>query len=565
DISKKKYDQELITHLAYHDSLTELPNRRYFNDHLTFQLNNARQSNRTLAMMYVDVDHFKYINDSLGHIIGDRMLKEIAARLVECVRNGGFVARVGGDEFNILLPDIDRKNASLIGENILEVYKKPFNIDNYELFITTSIGISIFPYDGEDAQALMRNADAALYRAKEQGKNSYKVFHSGMNIQSYKTFIMQNDLRKAIEREELALVYQPRIDIETGVLSSAEALLRWHHPSWGTIAPKEFIPLAEDSGQIVEIGEWVLRSVCRQNKAWQEAGFLPIPISINFSPQQFLQKDLVDRMKQILTETNFRPMLLEIEITESAILSNKEIITNSLNQFRKMGIGISIDDFGTGYSSLSHLMRIPVDTLKIDRSFVQDIANDSSNSQMLISTIISVAHILRMSVVAKGVETEEQLNILRKYKCQEVQGFLFSPPVSPAEFETFLINRHSMSHNRNGIIYLNDKKVKVRAAIQAGDDGNESSEADPSQKILTAALNRTKKLYSISSREMDVFKLLVNGMSNKEISDELFISEHTVKNHITHIFQKLAVSDRLQAMAKVYQTCIAEGDNLRVK
>lgn len=562
DITKKKHYQEKIKYMAYHDTLTNLPNRRLYNDQLTLKLNNARQSNQPLGMMYLDMDRFKYINDSLGHIIGDRMLQEIAKRLSECVRDEDFLARVGGDEFNILLPDTDRESTLEIAETILEVFKKPFYMDNYELFITTCIGISIFPFDGEDAQVLMRNADAALYRAKEQGKNRYKVFHSGMNIQSYKTFIMQNDLRKAIERDEFALVYQPRINIESGQVKGAEALLRWKHPSWGTISPTEFIPLAEESGQIIEIGDWVLRAACKQNKTWQEAGYTPIPISVNFSAQQFLQKDLVDNIQQILSETKVCPNLLEIEITESVILGNETIILNTLNQLRNMGIYISIDDFGTGYSSLSYLKRFPVNTLKIDRSFIRDISNDITKSHSLISTIISLAHGLNMSVVAEGVETEEQLNILRKYNCEEVQGYLYSPPVSPDEFEAFLINGQPKAPNRKGIIYLDNKKVISNSEVTTIDHLNES-EIGPSQKILVAALNRTKELYSISSREMDVFRLLVNGLGNKEISDELFISEHTVKNHITRIFQKLSVSDRLQAMAKVYQTCIEEGENLR--
>jgi diguanylate cyclase (GGDEF)-like protein/PAS domain S-box-containing protein len=564
EMSNQKHYQEKISHMAYYDSLTDLPNRRSFNNQLILMLDNAKQSNQPLAIMYIDMDRFKYINDSLGHIIGDRVLQEIAERASGCVREEDFVARVGGDEFNILLENTDRESALVITERLLEVYKKPFYIDTNELFVTACIGICIFPYDGDEAQVLMRNADAALFRAKEQGKNRYKVFHSGMNIQSYRTFIMQNDLRKAIEREELTLVYQPRIDIESGEIKGTEALLRWNHQSWGTILPLEFIPLAEETGQIIEIGDWVLKSACKQNKAWQEAGFAPISISVNFSAQQFLQKDLVDNIKSILSETGMNPKLLEIEITELIILGNEVIITQTLTQLRKIGISISIDNFGTGYSSLSYLKHLPVNTLKIDRSFIQDLSNDFPNTTSLLSTIISLAHSLKMSVVAKGVETEEQLAILKRYKCQEAQGYLYSPPVSPTDFEGFLLkSAPKVSSNRKGVLYLDNKKVTLKAEMTSVEQTNEA-ETDPSRKVLVAALNRTKELYSISSREMDVFQLLVNGLSNKEISDELFISEHTVKNHFTHIFQKLAVSDRLQAMAKVYQSCI-EGDNLRAK
>ena len=350
-----------------------------------------------------------------------------------------LLARIGGDEFNILLPDTNRETALELAEEILEVFKKPFYIDNYELFITTSIGISIFPFDGEDPQVLMKNADAALYRAKEQGKNQYKVFHSGMNLQSYRSFILQNDLRKAIDHNELALVYQPRIDIESGEVSGAEALLRWNHPNWGTISPIEFIPIAEESGQIVDIGNWVFRTACRQSKDWQDAGYDPIKISVNFSAQQFLQKDLVDNIEQILDETKVNTKLIEIEITETVILGNEEVITKTLNQLRNMGISISIDDFGTGYSSLSYLKRFPVNTLKIDRSFISDLSNETSgSSNALITAIISIAHSLNMTVVAEGVETKEQMNFLKNSNCQEVQGYLYSPPILPKEFEEFL-------------------------------------------------------------------------------------------------------------------------------
>ncbi len=561
DITKKVEDQKKITHMAYHDSLTNLPNRRLFNEQLTLKLNEARESIQPLVIMYVDMDRFKYINDSLGHLMGDRLLQEIATRLTGSVRKQDLVARVGGDEFTILLPETDRERALEIADEIFGAFKKPFYIDNYELFLTTCIGISTFPYDGEDPQILVRNADAALYRAKEQGKNQYKVFHSGMNIQSYRSFIMQNDLRKAIERDELGLVYQPKIEIETGLVKGAEALLRWNHPNWGTISPAEFIPLAEETGQIVEIGDWVLRSACEQSKAWKDAGYTAIPISVNFSAQQFLQKDLIENIEQILKETEVSPALLEIEITESVLLANGEMTLQTINKLKKMGIKISIDDFGTGYSSLSYLNRIPLDTLKIDRSFIKEIFSESPKSKSLISAIIQLGHGLNMTVVAEGVETEEQLKFLKDHYCQEAQGYLFSPPVPSKDFEVFL---NKESSHRKGIVYLNNKVVRTTSNEAAV---NEMSvpKVEPSQLILGAALERTKNIYSISSREMDVFKLLVNGLSNKEISDQLFISEHTVKNHITRIFQKLAVSDRLQAMAKVYQACIEEGDHQHIK
>ncbi|MEW9671355.1 EAL domain-containing protein [Ammoniphilus sp. 3BR4] len=551
DVTKKKQYEEMITHMAYHDGLTDLPNRRLFNDELSQRLHQAKQKNQPLAMMYLDMDRFKYINDSLGHITGDKMLQEIAVRLASCMREGDLVARVGGDEFNVILPDTDRENALEIAEHVLDAFKRPFYIDAYELYVTTSIGISVFPYDGEDAPVLTKNADAALYRAKEQGKNQYNVYHSGMNIQSYRTFIMQNELRKAIEREEFVLVYQPRVEMDSGQIRSAEALLRWNHPSWGMVLPSEFIPLAEETGQIVEIGEWVLKEVCQQIREWQKAGLSPVRIAVNVSAQQFLQKGLSDSIHGILLETGLSPELLEVEITESVIMGNEETITRTLNQLKAMGICISIDDFGTGYSSLNYLRRFPVHALKIDQSFVRDISNIQGDSTALVSTMISLAHSLKMSVIAEGVETEEQLNMLRKYNCQEFQGYLFSPPVSSKEFEDFLSKSQEVS--------FENIAEKREGTMDGGYAHVPKDQANMDKEILDLALKHTKELYSISSREMDVFELIVKGLSNKEISDQLFISEHTVKNHITRIFQKLTVNDRLQAMAKVYQTCIEEG------
>lgn len=561
DISKKKEYQEMISHMAYHDGLTNLPNRRYFTDQINEKLQHSKLTNQPFALMYLDMDRFKYINDSLGHLIGDKVLEEIAKRLTNSVRPNDFIARVGGDEFNILLPDSNRETALEIAEQIIAAFKDPFYFENYELFITACIGISVFPYDGDDPLILMKNADAALYRAKENGKNNYKVFHSGMNIQSYRTFIMQNELRKAIEREEFKLVYQPRIDIESETVKSAEALIRWEHPNWGTIMPMEFIPLAEETGLIVKIGEWVVKTVCKQNKMWQEKGLAPIRIAVNFSAQQFLQKDLKETIINILNETGVSPEYLEIEITESVLMGNESTITKTLNELKQTGVHISIDDFGTGYSSLNYLRRFPVNTLKIDKSFIHDIHAKDSESTCLISTIISLAHSLKMSVVAEGVETEEQLNVLRKLNCEEIQGYLFSPPVPPNEFEAFLAESQSSSVQESSkVAFINLMNNKTDStSVPEFEPG-----IDHNKEILMKALNHTKELYSISAREMDVFKLIVNGLSNKEISDQLFISEHTVKNHITRIFQKLTVNDRLQAMAKVYQTVIEEGKNLRV-
>lgn len=546
DITNQKRHQELITHMAYHDGLTELPNRRFFHDYLARGLNECKLAHQSLSMLYLDMDRFKYVNDSLGPLIGDRLLKEIAQRLKATAKENVFIARLGGDEFTVILPDCNREDALECAEQLIEAFKAPFHIDNYEIYITTSIGISVFPFDGENTEVLMRNANAALNRAKELGKNKYRVFHNGMNIQSYRSFILQNDLRKVIERQELSIVYQPRVDTKTDAIRSVKALLRWNHPNWGTIYPSEFYPLAEESGLIVEIGEWLLRSVCKQSVLWQENGIAPINISFNFSALQLLQKDLLAVIDTILNETAMKPNLLELEITENVIMGNEEIITKTLNQLRSKGIAVSIDGFGIGYSSLNYLRMLPADRLMIDKSFVQDLAKAPFDSTPIVSTIISLAHSLDMSVVADGVETKEQLSLLKKLNCNEVQGLY--PPKTPKELETFLA-----AIALNNIAYFKEPINKSVQFIKS------EATTTLNEEVLGAALLRTKETYSISAREMDVFQLIVDGFSNKEISEKLFISEHTVKNHITRILQKLQVSDRIQAMAKIYQACIEEG------
>ena len=544
DITEQKKSEALIKHMAYHDFLTDLPNRRAFNETLISHLKNAREVNQPLGIMFLDMDRFKYINDSLGHSIGDRVLQEVSGRLSRSVRDQDFLARVGGDEFNIILPNTDRESALEVAVHILEALQKPLLVNDYELYITTSIGLSIFPYDGEDFNELIKNADVALYQAKEQGKNKYHVFHTGMNMQSYRSFIMQNDLRKAIERDEFELVYQPRVNVATGKVESAEALLRWNHPSWGAVSPSEFIPLAEQTGQIVEIGDWVLRTACQQMKRWEENDYNSIRLAVNFSAQQFMQKDLLSNIKRILEETKVAANLLEIELTESALLKNEEFIINTLQRLREMGITISIDDFGTGYSSLHYLSRLPIHILKIDKSFVHGIIDKSNENRSITSTIISLAKSLDLSIVAEGVETEEQLEFLSLHQCDEVQGYLFSPPVPQRTFEEMMSQDNDMVFN-----------VKVQ---------HENREVNQVQleNPIPVALEQLKKQYSISTRELEVFDLILEGLSNKEISQDLYISEHTVKNHISRIFQKLNVTDRAQAMAMVYQYCVNKSDSV---
>lgn len=542
-----------IEFMALHDYLTGLPNRRMFQDELTVWVKESKKRNQAIGVVVLDIDYFKYVNDSLDFNTGDRVLKEIAKRLKATVREGDFVARFGGDEFSIILPNTDREETLEIATKINVAFNEPLYIDHYELFFTASVGLSIFPYDGEDPVTLVKNAGTALFRAKEQGKNNYKVYHSGMNLQSYRTFIMQNDLRKAIERQELSIVYQPRMELENGKIKSAEALLRWEHPKWGILSPSEFIPLAEETGQIIEIGEWVLTTVCSQLNEWNKTELSSIRIAVNFSAQHFLQKDLVDKIQRILSEYKVSPSLLEIEITESVILGNETVISKTLHQLKDMGIQVSIDDFGTGYSSLSYLRRFPIHALKIDRTFIQEISSDSPNDTVLTEAIISLAHNLNMSVIAEGVETEKQMSVLRQLKCEEIQGYLLSTPLIKEKFEAFLLGHNEIDFiSEKRITSLFDQKKIVSEPL---------NEPETIHKEITGTIQITKEVFGLSSREVDVFELLLTGLTNKEISEKLFISEHTVKNHITRIFQKMNVTDRVQAIALVYQTCFEISDS----
>jgi diguanylate cyclase (GGDEF)-like protein len=434
-----------IEHLAYHDALTGLPNRPLFIDRLIVALAQANRGTQKLAVFFLDLDRFKDINDSLGHSVGDTLLKAVAERVRRCVREGDTVARFGGDEFTLLVPRIDNvEDAAKIAQKIIETLKIPFFIHDRELFVTTSIGISIFPGDGHDPETLVRNADAAMYRAKDQGRDNYQLYAPAMNERALERLALENMLRKALANHELVLFYQPLVDLSTRRIVGAEALIRWQHPELGLLSPAHFISVAELSGLIIPIGEWVLRTACRQLKVWQRKFDPELSISINLSARQFQQPDLVGQIRSAIVETGVNAGSVELEITESNAMQNAENTIYSLRELKTLGVRIAMDDFGTGYSSLNYLKRFPIDTLKLDQSFVRDIRTDSSDAA-IVSAVISMAHSLHLSVVAEGVETEEQLAFLALQQCDVIQGYLFSQPLAAEALEPLLAARTALT------------------------------------------------------------------------------------------------------------------------
>ncbi|MBO0959753.1 EAL domain-containing protein [Neobacillus sp. MM2021_6] len=440
DITERKMTEETIQRLAYHDSLTGLPNRNQFRNHLNKVLNRAC-TNKMLAVLFLDLDRFKIINDTKGHTVGDRILQNVANRLELAVREEGFVSRQGGDEFIILLDETDKEKAAIVAQRILYEFSKPLEVNNQEFFVTPSIGISLYPTDGKDEETLIKNADTAMYQAKERGKNNFQFYSSNLNGQSVRKMELENGLRKALENDQLTLHYQPQMSLVTGELVGIEALIRWQHPEHGFIAPSEFIPLAEETGLIVPIGKWVLWNACQQRKAWENAGLCDVPIAVNVSVRQFEDDHLIEYISTVLDEVGLNATQLELEITES-IMQNLENSTIILNQLKELGVWLSIDDFGTGYSSLSYLKYLPIDKIKIDKSFVDDILYHS-NQGVMVKTIIDMGLNLNFTVIAEGIETDEQLSFLKENACKVGQGYLFSKPLPTIEMQNFLINRKS--------------------------------------------------------------------------------------------------------------------------
>ncbi len=451
DITERIKAENKIRRLAYYDSLTGLPNRQLSKEHLHRALRSADRNNTMVALIYLDLDRFKQINDTLGHTAGDEFLKNIAKRLTEIVRDSDVVAkaqeqtrlafalsRLGGDEFTILLAGLTKVAYSVeVAKRIKDMLNLPFKVGGQEFFVTGSMGIAVYPNDGGDADTLLKNADTAMYKAKDSGKNTFKFYEPKMNSQALARLSMESELRHALKNDEMMLEYQPQMDAQTGRIVGIEALVRWNHPKKGKTPPHEFIPLAEETGLIVPIGEWVLEKACMQNKAWQLVGCPPVPIAVNVSGIQFRQRNLVDKINDILKETGLNPRFLELELTESTIMRNVDRATKMLKALKASGLSLAVDDFGTGYSSMAYLKLFPLDVLKIDRTFVRDILTDPSDAA-IVKAVISLAKSLDLIVVAEGVETKEQLAILKEFRCDVMQGYLFSRPVSADEIVPFL-------------------------------------------------------------------------------------------------------------------------------
>ncbi|NOX75472.1 MAG: EAL domain-containing protein [Gammaproteobacteria bacterium] len=430
DISEQKRTEEHIRHQAYHDALTGLPNRLLFSDRLEQALAQARRINETLAVMFIDLDRFKNINDSLGHAVGDQLLQDIAQRLAQCTRDEDSVARMGGDEFTVLLPRVRQQDdLDRIARKILHSLSQPLTVEGHELTVTASIGISLFPADGDRPDVLMKNADSAMYEAKEQGKNKHQFYNANMSAGAVEHLTLETQLRRALEREEFLLYYQPQVNAESENLIGFEVLLRWQHPERGLLPPGKFITLLEETGLITPVGEWILRTACRQNQTWRAQGLTPVRVAVNFSAHQFRDTDPGALVEQVLRDTALPADGLEVEITEGVLMDNMERSIATLQRLRERGVAIAIDDFGTGYSSLSYLKRFPAHSLKIDQSFVRDITCNPQDRE-IVTSIITMAHGLGLTTIAEGVETRSQLKLLRELHCDQIQGYLMGRPLS---------------------------------------------------------------------------------------------------------------------------------------
>jgi diguanylate cyclase (GGDEF)-like protein len=427
-----------MTHSAQHDFLTGLPNRMLVEDRIAQSTILASRHCSKLAVLFLDLDGFKHINDSLGHAIGDKLLKSVAGRLVDCVRASDTVSRQGGDEFVILLSEVAQvDDAAISARRILMMLTAPHSIDDRDLHVTASIGVSVYPDDGLDAETLIKNADTAMYQAKENGRQGYQFFKPTMNVRAVERQSIEESLRRALERQEFALHYQPKINLRTGAITGAEALIRWTHPTQGPIPPGKFIPVAEDCGLILRIGNWALREACKQARIWENAGLPAATMAVNISAMEFRDEHFLEGVFAILRETGLAPRSLELELTEGVLMKRAESTETILETLRTSGVRLAIDDFGTGYSSLSYLRKFPIDALKIDQSFIRQITT-APDDTAIVTAMISMGRSLKLRVVAEGVETQEELAFLQAHQCDEAQGYYFSRPVPPDQFATLL-------------------------------------------------------------------------------------------------------------------------------
>jgi diguanylate cyclase (GGDEF)-like protein/PAS domain S-box-containing protein len=438
DVSVARRMSLQLSHLAQHDSLTDLPNRMLLNDRLQQAITMARRHDYRIAVLFMDLDRFKHINDSLGHVVGDQLLQAVATRLESCVRESDTVGRQGGDEFVVVLSELDAaESAGISAAKLLAALTLPYHIGQHDVIVPVSIGVSIYPDDGDTAEALINNADTAMYHAKENGRNNYQFFKQEMNIRASERQFIEAGLRVALERNELSLHYQPKIDLGTGAITGVEALLRWKHPERGFIPPAQFIPIAEDTGLILPIGQWVLRHACKQSREWLDAGFPPMPMAVNISAVEFRSKDFVESVRAALSESRLDAHCLELELTESVLMKHAESTVAMLKALKAIGVQLTVDDFGTGYSSLSYLRQFPVDSLKVDQSFVHEISSQRDDAA-IVRAVISMGNSLKKRVIAEGVETREQMDFLTAEGCEEAQGYYFNRPMVANQFAKLL-------------------------------------------------------------------------------------------------------------------------------
>ncbi|HEX2585728.1 MAG TPA: EAL domain-containing protein [Steroidobacteraceae bacterium] len=458
DVSIARAYSSQMFYLARHDSLTGLPNRILFNDRLTQAVALASRQKQKLAVLFLDVDRLKQINDSFGHDMGDRLLQMVAQRLLSCVRSSDTVSRQGGDEFLILLPEVTQSHSAVVtAEKILTALRQPCRIDQHELYVSASIGIATYPEDGAEAETLIKRADFSMYHVKDNGRSNYQFFTEKLNARALQRESLRKDLGYALERNEFALVYQPQLNMESGLITGVEALIRWHHPLRGVISPEQFIPVAEECGAIVSIGQWVMREACYQARSWQKAGLSPLRIAVNVSAIELRAAGFVTAVADILIASGLNPHFLELELTETFLMQDSSPTAAVLHELKALGVQLTLDDFGTGYSSLTHLKRFPIDALKIDQSFVRDVTTDADDAS-IVGAVISMGNSLHLRVVAEGIETQGQLDFLRTHGCAEGQGMFFSKPVSSGEF-TQLLRSSVPAAARRSRIHIYQAKV----------------------------------------------------------------------------------------------------------